>query len=228
MLNQSANRHLIFKKLLIIDQDSNRISPAQVQLRMNRVDLDLEQFMKASEQGCHKHIRDNIEWSPYSGVWLHRRWLLARIQQYLQGKTRDPRNLFWECRKQGVKDLRHIMQDELKTEFWVCRHNLDLLSKNGPHYRHEFLKSLVSTAKHKGDKARAAMILGILHKEASRKRWRRVNFSTCVARGGLIVVVKTPTASGGVDEFKTKKGIFHAVSATLVERFQSALIAPCH
>jgi hypothetical protein len=28
MLIQLANRHLIFKKLLIIDQDSNRISPA--------------------------------------------------------------------------------------------------------------------------------------------------------------------------------------------------------
>jgi hypothetical protein len=102
------------------------------------------------------------------------------------------------------------------------------LSKNNPHYQHKFLKSLVSTAKHKGDKARAAKILEIIHKEASQKRWRRVNFSTCAARGGLIVAVKTPTASRGVDEFKTKEGIFHAVSATLVERFQSAFIAPCH
>jgi hypothetical protein len=128
--------------------------------------------MKASEQGCHKHIRNNIEWSPYSGVWLHWQWLLARIQQYLQGKTRDPRNLFWECRKQGVKDPRNITQDKLKTEFSVCRHNLDLLSKNGPHYQRKFLKSLVSMAKRKGDKARAAKILGILHKEASQKCWR--------------------------------------------------------
>ncbi len=42
------------------------------------------------------------------------------------------------------------------------------------------------------------------------------------------MATKTPTASRGVDEFKTKEGIFHAVSATLVERFQAALIAPCH
>jgi hypothetical protein len=170
MFNQLANRHLIFKKLLIIDQDSNRISPVQVQLRMNKIDLELKQFMKALEQGCHKHIRNNIEWSPYSGVWLHWRWLLARIQQYLQGKTRDPRNLFWKCRKQGVKDPQNIMQDKLKTVFWVCRHNLDLLSKNGPHYQCKFLKSLVSMAKRKGNNARAAKILGILHKEASWKR----------------------------------------------------------
>ncbi len=103
-LTQLVNRHPIFKKVLIINQDSDRISPAQVQLRMNKLDLELEQFMKVSEQGCHKHVRDNIEWSPYSGVWLNQQWLLARIQQFLQGKTRDPRNLFQECRKQGVKD----------------------------------------------------------------------------------------------------------------------------
>ena len=42
------------------------------------------------------------------------------------------------------------------------------------------------------------------------------------------MAVKTPTASGGVDKFKTKEGIFHAVSATLAEWFQAALIAPCH
>jgi hypothetical protein len=46
VLNQLSNRYLIFKKLLIIDQASPTISRAQVQLRMNRVDLELEQFMK--------------------------------------------------------------------------------------------------------------------------------------------------------------------------------------
>jgi hypothetical protein len=83
-------------------------------------------------------------------------------------------------------------------------------------------------AKRKGDEAKAAKILGILHKEASKKCWKQVNFSTHAARGGLIVAVKTPTARGGVDKFKMREGIFHAVSTTLVERFQAALIAPCH
>jgi hypothetical protein len=40
--------------------------------------------------------------------------------------------------------------------------------------------------------------------------------------------VKVPTPEGGFQEFKTQDGVFQAVSATLVERFQSALIAPCH
>jgi hypothetical protein len=42
------------------------------------------------------------------------------------------------------------------------------------------------------------------------------------------VAVKVPTSDGGYEEFKTHDGIFQAVSCTLVERFQLALVANCH
>jgi hypothetical protein len=136
---------------------------------MNKINAELEQFMKSSERECHKYLRNSIEWSPYASVWLHWRWLLTRVRDYLLGKTRDPRNLFRECEQQGVKDSHSITVDELKMEFYVCKHNLDLLAKNSPHLRRKCLKSLIATAKHKGDMPKAAKITGILHKEASRK-----------------------------------------------------------
>ncbi len=40
--------------------------------------------------------------------------------------------------------------------------------------------------------------------------------------------MKVPIADGGFSEFTTKEGAFQAVSETLMERFQSALIAQCH
>ena len=40
--------------------------------------------------------------------------------------------------------------------------------------------------------------------------------------------VKMPTSDGGFNEFKTKEGVYHAVSTTLVEQFQAALGAKCH
>ncbi len=81
---------------------------------MNQFDLDLEleQFVKAAEKNCHKFKQTNIEWSPYAGVWLHQQLLLACIQQYLSGKTRDPRNLIHNCRRCGVSDPWLITQDE--------------------------------------------------------------------------------------------------------------------
>ncbi len=101
VLNQLVNRHLLFKKLLLINQDSDH---AELQLCLNLVDLELEQFMKSSEQGCHKYKWNNIEWSLYVGVWILRRWLLSRVQTFMSGKTRDPRNLFHDCWLKGMKD----------------------------------------------------------------------------------------------------------------------------
>jgi hypothetical protein len=54
LLNQLTIRHSVFKKLYMIDCDSNYVSVASVQLRMNKVDLELEQFMKSSNNDCHK------------------------------------------------------------------------------------------------------------------------------------------------------------------------------
>ncbi len=129
ILNQLTNRHLVFEKLLWIDNDSDNITPAQLQLWMNNVDLELEHFMKSAKKECHKYKRNNIEWSPYAGVWIHRRWLLARVHNILSGKTRDVRNLFQTCKWQGIKDPHRMTMDKLKLEFFVCKHNINLLAK---------------------------------------------------------------------------------------------------
>jgi hypothetical protein len=114
-LNQLTSRHLIYKKLLYIQQDSTRMTHAQLQFRMNKVDLELEEFMKSSEKDWHKINMNDIEWSPYAKVWIHRRWLLKRVERYLDKKTQDPRNLIQDCLRRGVKSPLSITRDELRT-----------------------------------------------------------------------------------------------------------------
>jgi hypothetical protein len=161
VLNQLANRHLIFNKLLLIDQEDDH---AELHLHLNSVDLELEQFMKSAEQGCHKCKRNSIEWSLYVGMWILRWWLLSRVLDLMSGKMRNPRNLFRDCQLKGVKDPRLIMVDGLKTEFLVCKQNLKLLEKHGPCFWLKFLKGLVSKVKKKGDSVHATRITGILRR----------------------------------------------------------------
>jgi hypothetical protein len=71
-------------------------------------------------------------------------------------------------------------------------------------------------------------VVCIPQKEASGKQWWQVNKTTCKVRGGLTVVVKVPTANGVCEEFKAQDGGFQAVGTTLVDRFQSALVAHCY
>jgi hypothetical protein len=61
VLNQPSNRHLLLKKLLLIGKESNSLSPPSIHLRMNKVDLELEHFMKSAEHDYHKYKLDNIE-----------------------------------------------------------------------------------------------------------------------------------------------------------------------
>jgi hypothetical protein len=111
---------------------------------------------------------------------------------------------------------------------FVCKSNLELLAKHSPHYQRKHLHSLVASAKQRGDLTQASKIVGILQKEACQKCWRQVNRSTRKACGGLPTAVKVPTVDEGYVEYKTQEGVFQAVSATLVERFQLALVAQCH
>ncbi len=73
------------------------------------------------EHGSHKYKKNNIEWSPYAKVWIHRRWFLKRVHKYLLGKTKDPWTLIHDCHLQKVKSPLKIMIDELWTEFYVCK-----------------------------------------------------------------------------------------------------------
>jgi hypothetical protein len=61
VLNQLSNRHLLLKKLLLIDKESDSLSPASIHLWMNKVILEQEHFMKSAECDCNKYKRDNIE-----------------------------------------------------------------------------------------------------------------------------------------------------------------------
>jgi hypothetical protein len=63
-----------------------------------------------------------------------------------------------------------ITMDELRMEFFVCKQNIKILKKNGLHFHLKFLKELITSSKRGGDTARVSKILGILQKEASRKR----------------------------------------------------------
>ncbi len=102
---------------------------------MNNINKEMEQFMKLAERDSHKFKQNSIEWSPITRVWLRQRWLLQGMQKYIAGRVRDPRNLFRECALRGIKDPRQITMDEIVAKFYVCKHNLALLEKHGPHFR---------------------------------------------------------------------------------------------
>ena len=129
-------------------------------------------------------------------MWLTRQWILGCLDHFLNGKVLKPRNLFRDCRKNGIKDPRDMTRDDLGAEVAIFTKDLKLLAKKAPMLRHAHLKSLVKAAEARGDQGRVTAILKILHREAGMKRWQNVNRTTKAPRARSILSVKVPTDEG--------------------------------
>ena len=70
-------------------------------------------------------------------------------------------------------------------------------------------------------------------REAQRKTWRRINWSTKKERARSVVNVQMSDTGTGDDVtpgnfFDTEKDVFDVMSKTLVQRFTGAFTAPCY
>jgi hypothetical protein len=86
----------------------------------------------------------------------------------LKQKTRDPRNLIRDCLRHGVKSPLSITRGELRTEFFVCQKNIELLTKNGHLFLLKHIQDLLKQSLQSGDAHRVSKIMGIIQKEAMR------------------------------------------------------------
>ena len=113
----------------------------------------------------------------------------------------------------------------VKAEVYICCKKIEELRLKAPEMRRQHLKNRLQHHRDRGDEKAAAAVLRILHREASVKRWRRVHRTTKRDRGQACLTVRVQTEEG-VDEIKTKDGVFATVSENLAERFRLAFSAP--
>ena len=233
VLNQLCDRHQMFAKLNSISRVVDDISAAEFQLRMNRWDDELTDYMLAAEKRCRKYKQTHLEYSPTVGAWLRRRWLLGRVKRYLQGKVPDPRNLKRACLKKdclgsSIGDPRDFTLDTVEAEMYICIKQLDELRAKAPELRQKHLKACLKKAQDAEDEEKAAAIAKVIRREAVRKRWRRICASAKPPRGRAVLSVKVKL-NGEETEYNTEADVFEQVSHNLGERFRLALSAPaCH
>ena len=113
-------------------------------------------------------------------------------------------------------DPRDITQDELNVELFLCQQNIDALVKKAPALRRQHLKDSHRKVQLKGNTDKATAILKILHREASRKHWRRANRSTGRARGHQATSVKVPLPTASPDEAEQQYDEFREILSCLL------------
>ena len=126
----------MFRKLNELNRLADVLPVADFQVMMNRWDNELTDYMKASENRCHKFKMGHINYSPEVNYWLKRRWLLGRVVRFLKGKTPDPRNLFRDCAANGICDPRKVTLELAEAESFVCQKKIEELRLKDLKIRH--------------------------------------------------------------------------------------------
>ena len=109
----------------------------------------------------------------------------------------------------------------------VCDLEVKKLSKDAPALRRQHLLDMISSAEDNREPNRMKEILEILQREAQKKRWRQINYSTRPPRGGapLAIRVETPTT---VETHDTEETIFEHAAEHLSLGFRLVNSAPIY
>jgi hypothetical protein len=164
---------------------------------INALDTEFMQLMLHSENEVSKFMMGHIQWSPTIGIWLSCRWLLKRVQQWMQGTgTPDPRNMFQDCHQMNIPDPREVSYDTICIQIAMTNTEISRLAKDASALCRQHLQDLIKDAEEKSDTVRAQAILDIFRCEAQKKKWRKINYSTCPPRGAAPTCIQVETPTG--------------------------------
>jgi hypothetical protein len=103
----------------------------------------------------------------------------------------------------------------------VCNLKVKTLSKDAPALCRQHLLDIISSAEDSGDSNGTKEILKILQREAQKKRWKRINYSTCPPRGGTPLAIQVQTSTT-VKTHDTEETIFEHAAEHLSLQFRLA------
>ena len=79
-LTRICNEHNMFHRLDKILRLCDFFPDDDFLLLMNSLDDEMKEYMLHAETYCSKFMMENIKWSPTTGLWLSRWWLLHHVQ----------------------------------------------------------------------------------------------------------------------------------------------------
>ncbi len=72
VLTKLLIRHRLFEKLEFLQTNHHLMSADAFQTLFNRWDMEVTQLMLASGNQCNMFFDESIEFSPITGIWIHR------------------------------------------------------------------------------------------------------------------------------------------------------------
>jgi hypothetical protein len=226
-LTKMCDDHNMFQRMDTIYCLTDYLTPEDFSLLMNSWDDELIQYMLHSKVHVSTFMMGHIEWSPTIGIWLSRRSLLHRVRCWMLGQgSPDPHNMIRDCLKLNISDPRKSTYGTICAQIMVCDLKVKTLSKDAPALCQQHLLDIILSVEDSGDSNRTKEILKILQREAQKKRWKHINYSTRPPCGGTPLAIQVQTSTT-VKTHDTEETIFEHTAEHLSLQFRlvdSALI----
>ena len=186
-------------------------SKSEVKRKVDKIDSETRQYMRAAERKCRRIKSGRIPFSPESSKWIRRAQVYRSILRFHAGKIHNRSNLKRAARRCGIDRPLQMSLQEVRARLKVCKAKCNYFKKHGHRYRRRHLKDRLEAARKGHNLETEQRILQIMEREKQRSYWRRLSYATKKPKGRSAKVVTEETGDGDVLEYRGQSAVQHAI-----------------
>ena len=172
-------------KMLAIHQ--SRLPQKIKKMKLDKIDLDSQQYMKRPGKKCRRIKSGRIPFSPEASIWIRRAQVYRSLLRYHSGKIQNMGNLKRSARRCNIAKPLLLSIVEVKARLLFCKEKCNHFQSHGQQYRRKRLHNILDAEKDRKDEEAGNKILDIIRRERDRGFWRRINYAMGKHKKGLSV-----------------------------------------
>ena len=173
------------KKMLAIHQ--SRLPPKIKKTKLDKIDLDSQQYMKREEKKCRRIKLGIIPFSPEASIWILRLQVYRSLLRYHPGNIRNRGNLKRSARRCNIAQPLLLSVDEVKARLLFCKEKCNHFWRHSQQYRRKNLHNRLDAAKDWNDEEDEKKLLDIIRREKYRSFCRQINYAVGKYKQGISV-----------------------------------------
>ena len=170
MLKSLFKCHRILERMESIASNESW-SPQKVKAKLNRLDLESANYMRAAEKRSRKIKSGLIPFSPEAINWLPRKMVYSLLLFLRLGRKKNRGNLIRLACSAGILNPLRLSVKEIRTGLRVCKIKCKDLQKTGWLRCRQNLHSCCDSARAQEDHVALCNILAIIRKECDKAFW---------------------------------------------------------
>jgi len=218
--------HKMLDRLEVCGRSINGFPTSEaVTLSMQRLDTQMEEMQRGSEQQCRHLFSTAMPFSEPVRIYHYRRRAYQGLLNVCKRTARNASNAYRNAIRCGIPSPRLLNAAQCRDGIEACTRRLQLLKGQSVGLRKVHLRDSYIRAKESGDDSKCKDILRIIGREEQKSMWRRINRAVDKPTLGAIPFVQR-VENGIVVDISTTDEMNREIQAVTEKRFDLSMSAP--